>query len=95
MRPTDLIYYKEDHKDYQRWKKNWEFVDTIDFDPYFDCYDIRELMDNVEDDYYKETPEGVVFNWIDDYELMVFLKRKYNVYFIKYQPEPIYLIRRN
>ncbi len=60
--------------------ENWEFIDSIDFNPYIDDYDdLNELMRAVEDDYDKDAPQGFVFNCIDEYEFSIFLQNKYNV----------------
>lgn len=61
--------------------ENWEFIDSIDFNPYIDDYDdLDELMRAVEEDYDNKPPyENYVFNCVDEYEFSVFLQNKYNV----------------
>ena len=70
---------------YDKEEKNWAFVDEIDLTPYIDKYDdVYNLMEAVNNDYseqVKDDPsmEGNIFNWIDEWQMSVYILNKYKV----------------
>ena len=70
---------------YDKEEENWAFVDEIDLTPYIDKYDdVYNLMEAVNNDYseqVKDDPsmEGNVFNWIDEWQMSVYILNKYKV----------------
>ena len=65
--------------------ENWRFVDAIDLTPYIDKYDdVYNLMEAVNNDYSEQVKnnssmEGHVFNWIDEWQMSVYILNKYKV----------------
>lgn len=70
---------------YNKEEENWAFVDEIDLTPYIEKYDdVYDLMEAVNSDYseqVKDDPsmEGNVFNWIDEWQMSVYILNKYKV----------------
>ena len=65
--------------------ENWKFVDAIDLTSYIDKYDdMYDLMEAVNNDYSEQVKnnssmEGNVFNWIDEWQMSVYILNKYKV----------------
>ena len=59
--------------------ENWRFVDAIDLTPYIDKYDdMYDLMEAVNNDYSEQVKnnssmEGNVFNWIDEWQMSIYI----------------------
>ena len=70
---------------YEKELENWEFIDTIDLIPYIEKYDdMYDLMEAVNNDYSEQAKdnssmEGNVFNWIDEWQMSVYILNKYKV----------------
>lgn len=66
--------------------KNWELIDSIDLMPYIEAYnELADLMFALRIDYDNTLStdnaycNGKIFNWIDIYELALYIKSKYGV----------------
>jgi hypothetical protein len=67
-------------------EENYKYLDKIDFIPYLEKYDtIEELYRAVEDDYdgmsfsNNDFLRGCVFNYIDDYDVQLYLENRYDI----------------
>lgn len=62
---------------------NLEYLDTIDFKPYLESTrNISKLIEAVESDYLNDPNippecEGEVFDWLDEYDFALYLKKRY------------------
>jgi predicted HTH transcriptional regulator len=68
-------------------RNNYKTLDKIDFLPYIDKFkgqDIHKMVDAINNDYNhteitdNEWCEGYIFNWISVYELIDYIKKRYN-----------------
>ena len=75
------------YKESLQWQEQEKaFLDTLDLTPLLiKGKDIYDLMEEIEDKYgvlYEK--EDFIFNCMDCYDFMLYLKNKYNLYFTSY-----------
>lgn len=83
------------HEESLKWQtKEKAFLDTLDLKPYLKPHtDIATIMDKIQDIFgHKYKEEKFVFNCMDQFEFMDYLRQKYDISFYEYCEYRIALI---